>query len=1019
MKKICLSVVCAIILFGSSAFKAAEDPILTLLKKLDEFTKKYPSEKVYLHLDKPYYAIGDDIWFKAYVTDSRTNEPSSISNILYVDLIDGNDQLKRQLRLEMKSGLAWGDFKLSDSLSDGNYRIRAYTQWMRNAGTDFFFDKTFKVGSLWSNQIYSSATYQWSTKNNQQQIQGILNFANRQGLPLPAINVDYEVIINQKTVSKGQLKTNEQGELRIPVSLNNTVDFKTGSINANITLPGGLKVSKMMPIPGVKTDLSVQFLPEGGSLIEGLPVKIGVKAIDNSGRGQNIKGKIVDNEGIEVLDFETAYLGMGNFLLTPAPGKTYTAKISLKDGSTQLVNLPKAEKSGYAIQITATDSLKIPVRIMRSEDLIGADELQLIVHQQGNVISSTKIPATKQLSVFALPKAGLPPGIITFTLFNAKLSPVAERIMFVSNIANRIQIREEGLKNSTRRGKTELDLFTTYQDKPVLGSFSIAVTNASVIEPDPENESNIFTGLLLSPDLKGYIEKPNHYFLKNDRQTQDELDNLMLTQGWRKIDWKALHESTTPPPYFIAEKGLQISGVVTSGGKPVSKTKVSLLSSGGGLMAIDTLTNEYGRFIFDDLKFGENNTFVIQAKAENGKKAYDISIDKNAVAPVEALPYIVDFEKEASEQLKSYISNNKEYYEALANEARLNQAQNLKEVEVKGDKASKAPNSQNLNGAGNASYVITANDLKSVADVRQALQRVIVREKSDIDLIPVVVDGVMQGQISSIPLQDIESIEVLNGIGYTFIYGVKTQTLFVVTTKSGSFGSAKQLKQVEIVGEKPNKAPNSANFNGPGNADAVFNDNDLKNAVSLTQFLQSRVSGLIYADGKIFTSRNDPKLSIPGQMNGPGAMILFLNGMRMDSTLIDDIPINDIESVEILKSIAYTQVYGAKEGIIMITTKAGANTNIQKKYTPGVINLNPKGFYAIRQFYTPQYTATSDPTPDRRTTLYWNPHLVTDDNGKARISFFNTDQAGKHRIVIEGIDAFGHLARQVFTYDVK
>ena len=68
-----------VVLVVSSAFTLNDDPFATLLKKLAEFTKNYPTEKVHLHLDKPYYAIGEDIWFKAYVTDSRTSAPTAAS----------------------------------------------------------------------------------------------------------------------------------------------------------------------------------------------------------------------------------------------------------------------------------------------------------------------------------------------------------------------------------------------------------------------------------------------------------------------------------------------------------------------------------------------------------------------------------------------------------------------------------------------------------------------------------------------------------------------------------------------------------------------------------------------------------------------------------------------------------------------------------------------------------------------------------------------------------------------------
>ncbi len=130
-----------------------EDPFLALLKKLEEFSKKYPAEKVHLHLDKPYYAAGDNIWLKGYVSDARNSQPATESNILYVELINELDTVCNLLRLPLQSGITWGDFKLADTLVEGNYRIRAYTQLMRNAGPDFFFDKTIKIGSRWTNKV--------------------------------------------------------------------------------------------------------------------------------------------------------------------------------------------------------------------------------------------------------------------------------------------------------------------------------------------------------------------------------------------------------------------------------------------------------------------------------------------------------------------------------------------------------------------------------------------------------------------------------------------------------------------------------------------------------------------------------------------------------------------------------------------------------------------------------------------------------------------------------------------------
>jgi hypothetical protein len=117
------------------------------VNSLKSYSEKNPVEKVYLHLDKPYYAAGDDIWFKAYVTAGSKHELSGISGILNVELISFKGAIEQTIKLPLVSGLTWGDFKLPDTLTAGNYHIRAYTNWMRNAGEAYFYDRTISIGN--------------------------------------------------------------------------------------------------------------------------------------------------------------------------------------------------------------------------------------------------------------------------------------------------------------------------------------------------------------------------------------------------------------------------------------------------------------------------------------------------------------------------------------------------------------------------------------------------------------------------------------------------------------------------------------------------------------------------------------------------------------------------------------------------------------------------------------------------------------------------------------------------------
>lgn len=117
-----------------------------VLQKFEMYSAAHLTEKVYLHFDRPYYAAGDTMYYKAYLTLGATHALSALSGVLHVALID-NDSNKalRSEKLQVTNGVAWGDFALPDTLTHGSYRIRAYTNLMRNNGDASFFEKDITI----------------------------------------------------------------------------------------------------------------------------------------------------------------------------------------------------------------------------------------------------------------------------------------------------------------------------------------------------------------------------------------------------------------------------------------------------------------------------------------------------------------------------------------------------------------------------------------------------------------------------------------------------------------------------------------------------------------------------------------------------------------------------------------------------------------------------------------------------------------------------------------------------------
>ena len=118
-----------------------------VLEKLTAYTENYP-EKVYVKTDKPYYTLGDDIWYATYLVNGITHKKSEKSKIIYVELINDKDSIVALKELYTNNVSVAGDFKINKNWKPGIYMLRAYTNYMRNNNPDYFFKKEIPVWDL-------------------------------------------------------------------------------------------------------------------------------------------------------------------------------------------------------------------------------------------------------------------------------------------------------------------------------------------------------------------------------------------------------------------------------------------------------------------------------------------------------------------------------------------------------------------------------------------------------------------------------------------------------------------------------------------------------------------------------------------------------------------------------------------------------------------------------------------------------------------------------------------------------
>ena len=121
---------------------------ILILNRLNEYTtEKYP-EKIYIQTDKPYYTAGENIWFNTYLVNGVTHTKTAKSKIIYVELINEQNEVIADRKLFTESLSVNGDFKLPIDLNEGTYLLRAFTNYMRNQPRDYFFKKEIPVFAI-------------------------------------------------------------------------------------------------------------------------------------------------------------------------------------------------------------------------------------------------------------------------------------------------------------------------------------------------------------------------------------------------------------------------------------------------------------------------------------------------------------------------------------------------------------------------------------------------------------------------------------------------------------------------------------------------------------------------------------------------------------------------------------------------------------------------------------------------------------------------------------------------------
>ncbi|HEY8398531.1 MAG TPA: hypothetical protein VIK80_11375 [Flavihumibacter sp.] len=640
----------------------------------------------------------------------------------------------------------------------------------------------------------------------------------------------------------------------------------------------------------------LDFFPEGGDLVQGVESRLAFKATDHKGFPIKVSGDIQNSKGAKVASFTSVHNGMGFIDFKPAPGETYKAVWKDPNGKAQTKNLPAAKAKGLVL---SADILAggIQYAIKRKDGEAPLYEtVQVVAQTQQQMIYRAKVNLAKSAEVKSIiPVDHVPSGIVQITLFTNDNKPLAERIVFVNKqdyyFISDLNVPLKGMK------KRDRNVIQVDVPDEIQCNLSLSITDAD-INPVQKGEEDIYSGLLLSADIRGYIHEPGYYFSSEADSVTRHLDLVMMTNGWRRFKWEEVLAGKFPeikhkPEDYITAQG-KINGLTKSELVNQELTGILTLKSGGQqFMTIPIASDgtfELGGMIFYD----------------TAKLFYQFNNDKNKVLTTKAL---VDV-KTSFLQIPPPFDNKKPV------------------------------------------PIFTRLDPKAV-------------EKS-----------LLMSEKNLAALEAANKVKTLEGV--------------TVTAK------------VKSKAEKMEEEYTSGLFRGSNDYTFITEDDiSARGALTILNYLQGKVAGL-----QITGQGTNMSMSWRG-----GSPTLFLNEMISDVSMIQNIPMSDVAMIKVFRPPFLGAPGGGSGGAIAVYTKKGGPSNDNVK---GLNFANLPGYIAQKEFYSPDYMRyePSHDQEDHRTTLYWNPFIITDkDNRRFLFTVYNNDTTKRWRIILEGFNVEGKLTR--------
>ena len=491
---------------------------------------------LYIHTDREVYAPEDTVWFKTYIRNRKYLTGSGLSKTFDILLVSTTGRIiKQEKYLTGEEGMH-GQIVLDNTLEDGIYCLAGYSSWMKNFDVSGLYSKKIMVMRDRQENLHLAATFDKQDYFPGDTVKILVNCYDEMNRRVDDVAFSYRTVSGRKMPGRGSGNTSfswmEPLSLVIPFGLDTipVIEFKSTYKS--------LQLDTTISIP-VNYSLHVGFFPEGGYCTNGMETNVAFKAVTGNGNPVEIEGEVISQDGQVNGQASSVHEGMGVFPFRPQENKAYFFRVVQPAGLSLEFPLPAGSNEGWLLQLKKdnkeADYLEVEISNINTDN----DTAILTLSVRGFLCWYDVIKAGKRKTI-RIPTGDIPPGVAVLTLFDNKMMPRAERLVYIFPGNNVAAVLQTDRQRYVPRDSVRLAIRLT-SDRPLItgGSYSLSVVDDQLCSSPLLEEPGILSSLLLSPEIRGTINNADHYLDLSDNDAARDLNLLLMTQGWRNYEYLA------------------------------------------------------------------------------------------------------------------------------------------------------------------------------------------------------------------------------------------------------------------------------------------------------------------------------------------------------------------------------------------------------------------------------------------------------------------------------------------------